>query len=144
MHDQLGKPWWLGGGQIASTIVSWTMSVPARGSRQCAVCCPSYHSLDNASIPIAGFTNIDFLEAVFKGYGTPYDIIRWDVNNSPDLKALLWASDGSARYSSIFMCVRPSHGTLLARLQRLFRLSHYDCLTLCTVPSKVWSMSALD
>jgi hypothetical protein len=54
-----------------------------------------------------GFTEIDFLEAIFKGYGTPYDIARWDVDNvsppKPDLTTLLWNADGSARYSSYIM-----------------------------------------
>jgi hypothetical protein len=66
----------------------------------------------------AGFTNIDFLEAVFKGYGSPYDIVRWDVHSvsppKPDLNALLYNADGSARYSSIFMCVRPWHSPMPA------------------------------
>ena len=53
----------------------------------------------------AGHTNIDFIEAVLQGYGTPYDVVALDASVAADTNftSLLWAPDGVARYAGYFM-----------------------------------------
>ena len=56
-----------------------------------------------------GYAGTDFLEAALRGYGAPYEVVRWDNASlpRPDLRALLWApaadgaSPSTARFSAV-------------------------------------------